>query len=465
MFYGVTKNKLDLANAQCEDSLTSSVFERLALLSDENLWWVLRNACDKQALAAKPLPEDVGKLEKVEFWPSWKPDPQLERNNLRVEPDVFLRFERYDIIVEAKRSDFEQSQNKAQLENELGAWYQEFEGGRPVLLLAIGGNTIVGSRNDIKLEHLPQFSDFRVEQLHWEMLRDAVFELSNRFGNDTQVVRLCDLLDAVFNFFSIRSQKMCWFCYLRSMSMENNVTPSQLSSALADVRKAYRVLVLFHEMLKNTLLYIKEQYRFDKKDTDVWLYPYGVFADRVINEIDSDKIKVNFNDDTYCQNIFLYQNINFAGFSSVWFGGPSEFNPNQVAELWGFIVPDDLFIMSRLRGVNNILNIQEAENAAGYIVLFAAINNNYIVKDPDALANDELWLAENDDFDGLYKIRELLSSPSDEKIMLKEDEKSILKRYRLEEFANNQSTDRVLRDFAKLVLDESGIKIFKDRFY
>ena len=49
--------------------------------------------------------------------------------------------------------------------------------------------------------------------------------------------------------------------------------------------------------------------------------------------------------------------------------------------------------------------------------------------------------------------------------MSKGDEKSILKRYRLEEFADNQSTDRVLRDFAKLVFDESGIKLFKDRFY
>ena len=124
--------------------------------------------------------------------------------------------------------------------------------------------------------------------------------------------------------------------------------------------------------------------------------------------------------------------------------------------------------MSRLRDVNNILNTQDAENAAGYIVLFAAINNNYITEESYNVGDyvdDQLWLVENDKDEGLAKIRELLSSPSDEKIMLKEDEKSILKRYRLEEFVNNQSTDRVLRDFAKLVLDESGIKIFKDRFY
>ena len=250
--------------------------------------------------------------------------------------------------------------------------------------------------------------------------------------------------------------------------MENNVTPSKLSSALADVRKAYRVLVPFHEIMKNTLLYIKEQCRFYDKNTDVKLYPFGAFADRVI-EIDpykiADELEVKFNDKTY------YQNINLVGYSIVRFGGPNVFSRkrkhNQVAELLGFIVPDDRLIMSRLRDVNNILNTQDAENAAGYIVLFAAINNNYIVEDPDKLADklakDMLWLAEDDEFSGLDMIRELLSSSSDEKIMSNGDEKSILKRYRLEEFADKQSTDRVLRDFAKLVLEEGKVKIFKDR--
>ena len=154
----------------------------------------------------------------------------------------------------------------------------------------------------------------------------------------------------------------------------------------------------------------------------------------------------------------------------MWFGGPAKFNHNQVAELWGFVVPDDRFIMNRLHGIDDILNVQDAENATGYIVLFAAINNNYIVEESYNVGDyvdDQLWLVENDKDEGLAKIRELLSSPpnSDEKIMSKGDEKSILKRYRLEDFADNQSTDRVLRDFAKLVLEEGKVKIFKDRFY
>ena len=251
--------------------------------------------------------------------------------------------------------------------------------------------------------------------------------------------------------------------------MENNVTPSKLSSALADVRRAYRVLVPFNEMMKNTLLYINEQCRFYDKDTDIKLYPFGAFADRVI-EIDpydiADELEVKFNDKTY------YKNINLVGYSIVRFGGPSVFdhklNHNQVAELLGFIVPDDRLIMSRLRDVNNILNTQDAENAAGYIVLFAAINNNYNVKESYSVGdsvNDMLWLAEDDEFSGLDMIRELLSSSSDEKIMSNGNEKSILKRYRLDEFADKQSTDWVLRDFAKLVLEEGKVKIFKDRFY
>ncbi len=44
------------------------------------------------------------------------------------------------------------------------------------------------------------------------MLRDAVFELYNRFSNDTQLAHLFEQLDIVFDFFGIRSLKMIWIC-------------------------------------------------------------------------------------------------------------------------------------------------------------------------------------------------------------------------------------------------------------
>ena len=94
-------------------------------------------------------------------------------------------------------------------------------------------------------------------------------------------------------------------------------------------------------MMKNTLLYIKNQYRFNNPDWNVELYPYGVFVDKRIGSYPT----VKFNDKTY------YQKIDLDGYSSVWFGGPSEFYHNQVAELWGFIVPDDRLIINRLHKI------------------------------------------------------------------------------------------------------------------
>ena len=299
-------------------------------------------------------------------------------------------------------------------------------------------------------------------------MSDAVFELYNRFSNDTQLAHLSEQLDIVFDFFGVRSLKMRWFLLIKEHAVrnKNTVNLSQLSSDLADMRRAYRVLVPFQEMMKSTLLYIKEQYRFNNKYDSADLYPFGTFADKVISTIGATPISVEFNNNTF------FRNVDFAGYSSVWFGGPSVFSRkrkhNQVVELWGFIIPDDSLIMDRLHGVNDIFNVQDAENASGYIVLFAAINNDYITEEICNVGDyldDVLWLAKDDEFEGLYTIRELLSSRSGKKIMSHEDEMSILKRYRLEEFADKQSTDQVLRDFAKLVLDKSGIKIFKDQFY
>ena len=248
--------------------------------------------------------------------------------------------------------------------------------------------------------------------------------------------------------------------------MRNKVNPSQLSSDLADMRRAYRVLVPFQEMMKNTLLYIKEQYRFNDNSYGVKLYPFGAFVDNVISTSGAEAIEVTFNNDTF------FKSVNFTGCSSVLFGGPSVFSHkrkhNQVAALWGFIIPDDRLIMNRLQ--DDILNIQDAENASGYIVLFAFIDNDCITEDyynvGDCLAHIEELMMDDDAFEKLYtNIRKLLSSRSDKKIMSNGDEMSILKRYCLEEFADKQSTDRVLRDFAKLVLDKIGLKIFKEPFY
>src|SRR5881227_2646233 len=83
----------------CEDSLTCSVLPHLLHLPFELFWQILHNACFTGA-----LPAQVGEpVSDIEFWPKW--DPEGTPNNTYVEPDVFIRFPRFDLIIEAKYGD------------------------------------------------------------------------------------------------------------------------------------------------------------------------------------------------------------------------------------------------------------------------------------------------------------------------------------------------------------------------
>lgn len=111
-----------------EDSFTSSIFGLLFYLPSDVLWEILKDSIFEIPEIASP-----GRLLEYEFWPSWK-------NELgsRCEPDIFLRFEEFDLIVEAKRYDRNQ-QYIGQWENELQAYHNSIVPKRNLFLLAIGG--------------------------------------------------------------------------------------------------------------------------------------------------------------------------------------------------------------------------------------------------------------------------------------------------------------------------------------
>ena len=116
----------------CEDSLTAAVFTHLLHLPSEIFWQILRNACHTTS-----LPEYAGEPRNVEFWPKW--NPHKTQNVSYVEPDVFIRFNSFDLIIEAKRKD-EGQQYRQQWENEVTAYGNEY--GRenvPVKMIALGG--------------------------------------------------------------------------------------------------------------------------------------------------------------------------------------------------------------------------------------------------------------------------------------------------------------------------------------
>ena len=95
------KKTLDI----CEDSLTSTVFDLLKYLPTEVFYSILR-----ESLYHKKLPIICGEIEKIHFWEKWI--SKNTTNSLYVEPDVFIRFSNFDIIIEAKRYNNNQQSEK-----------------------------------------------------------------------------------------------------------------------------------------------------------------------------------------------------------------------------------------------------------------------------------------------------------------------------------------------------------------
>lgn len=115
-----------------EDSLTWTVFGALLHLPIETFWAILRDACFDSC-----LPAYCGEPEEIVFWPSW--NPEHTDNVRRVEPDLFLRFKEFDLIIEAKRWDHNM-QNRYQWEQEIQAYANVYgEDQKTVFLLAVGG--------------------------------------------------------------------------------------------------------------------------------------------------------------------------------------------------------------------------------------------------------------------------------------------------------------------------------------
>lgn len=123
-----------------ENSLTASVFSHLLHLPTELWWQLLRGAC-----RSGRLPANVGELRSVDFRPKWDPTDVVTGNNTYVEPDLFLRFDSLDLIVEAKRWDNRQ-QNPQQWKAQLRAYWNQYASKQKnavtpgqVQIIALGG--------------------------------------------------------------------------------------------------------------------------------------------------------------------------------------------------------------------------------------------------------------------------------------------------------------------------------------
>lgn len=114
-----------------EDSLTSSVFGLLFYLPVEVFWSILTESC-----YTNELPPYCGRLISFEFWPRWGNERETH-----TEPDIFLQFEDFDLIIEAKRYDHNQQSYTQWVGEANSYYYSDSNEGKKLFLLAVGGIT------------------------------------------------------------------------------------------------------------------------------------------------------------------------------------------------------------------------------------------------------------------------------------------------------------------------------------
>jgi len=160
MLHALLNNKLKEAfrcssNHYCsdftpsEDSKTSSVFGILQYLPGQTMWNLLRKSCGDSDL----LEKTSGELEKILFWKGLKIE---DGDGYNVYPDVILEFEKFNVIIEAKKDD-NSGQNKPQWERQIKGYTTEYSGKKKkeMIYIALGGNaslrkkTIDKNKNEV----------------------------------------------------------------------------------------------------------------------------------------------------------------------------------------------------------------------------------------------------------------------------------------------------------------------------
>lgn len=120
-----------------EDVKTSSIIGELIHLPADLFWHLLRSATSDN----ESLPQTVGELSSVEYWPKWSAEGCDITNRQNVEPDVFIRFQEFDLILEIKKDDNYYGQSVTQWKNEICSYLNEHEDEKKkICLIALGGN-------------------------------------------------------------------------------------------------------------------------------------------------------------------------------------------------------------------------------------------------------------------------------------------------------------------------------------
>lgn len=231
MLHSILKNKLAIEGVK-EDSFTSSVIGLMQYLPCETFWFLLREACSDNS----NLPENAGNLEVLQFWTRW--DATGIEGKQYVEPDVYIQFSNFDLIIEAKRGD-DGGQYQTQWEQQIRAYCNEREGDKELFYITLGGNSnkLNDKVNlDFEKEDETKFIHTTINKCNWmgllieiHNLKDQLAIMTTPIPNKYAMIRILDDLIAGFNYHGFFNIK--WFRQMRSYPI-NKKSLSTLSSLI-----------------------------------------------------------------------------------------------------------------------------------------------------------------------------------------------------------------------------------------
>jgi len=161
-----------------EDRLSSSIFGLLSYFPTELFWEIIIESCNTNNI----LPKYCGQIQSIQFWPHWN---SVGTNNANfVEPDIFIEFDDFNLIIEVKRDT--NIQFKGQWEKEIISYFnnEEYQN-KKVVLLAVGGNdteqneTVTLNEKDIPIIKCHWYKILAVVRRIREHLQNALFLNSN----------------------------------------------------------------------------------------------------------------------------------------------------------------------------------------------------------------------------------------------------------------------------------------------
>lgn len=225
----------------------------------------------------------------------------------------------------------------------------------------------------------------------------------------------------------------------------------EIDNIFVDVRNAFRLLHNYQERVLQIVSYIREQTPFNdmwgKKD---W---FSAEIGKRRNSPDSDYAKLSVFKDMWGWD-FLY-----GYFFEYYFG--FEVISKKKVEMSIFQVSDDGFFIStqEKKLMNKTSCFDPSELSHSYLILNASIYTTEYT---------ELWLTDPSYPDDEYVdfLSRFLSSPLDINISRNDKgEVALIKKYDMQRFTSQLEADAVIRDFGRIVKNETGIELFKHNFY